>query len=201
MKFFCVFVSCFVFSLNTFSKDCTYRFDPDNSVIQGTGYKFTKKMGVNGVFTGFKLNKNKKKKSISKLLEGLVVTVDLRTLDSGDSMRDKNIMETLFSGFSGGPVVRVSVEKVTDKTIETRLKMNNKSQKLIFNYKIKTGVLNAKGRFDILEYALGKQVGKFKKRCGFLHTGKDGKSVTWTDFDLSVTAKIIKTCSGKKTGN
>lgn len=201
MRLFYLFFCCFIFSLTAFSSDCIYEFDPAHSVIQGTGYKFTEKMGVNGSFTGFKLSKNEKKKSIRELLKDLVVTVDLTTLDSGDSMRDKNISETLFSGFSGGPVVRVSVEKVTNKTIETQLKMNNRSQGVIFNYKIKAGVLSAKGHFDIFEYALGKQMGKFKKRCGLLHVGKDKKSVTWTNFGLSVTAKIKKTCPKKKAGN
>ena len=201
MKLFYVFFCCFGFSLTVFSRDCLYKFDPDHSVIQGIGYKFTEKTGVNGSFTGFKLNKNEKKKSIRELLKDLVVTVDLKTLDSGDSMRDKNILETLFSGFSGGPAVTVSVEKVTDGTIETQLKMNNRSRKVMFTYEVKAGVLKAEGNFDILEYALGEQMGKFKKRCGLFHTGKDKKSVTWTDFGLSVTAKIIKTCPGKKAGS
>ena len=201
MRPFYLFFCCFIFSLTAFSSNCTYEFDPAHSVIQGTGYKFTEKMEVNGSFTGFKLSKNEKKKSIRELLKGLEVTVDLTTLNSGDSMRDKNISETLFSGFSGGPVVRVSVEKVTDKTIETRLKMNNRSQRVIFNYKIKAGVLRAKGHFNILEYALGEQMGKFKKRCGLLHIGKDKKIVTWTDFGLGVTAKIKKTCQKKRTGS
>ncbi len=193
IKIFLIFC-CLSFSLTVFSKNCTYEFDPKHSLVGATGYKFTEKTGVGGKFSGFKLNKYEKKKNIMDLFKDLVVTVDLTTLDSGDSMRDKNIAETLFSGLSGGTVVTVSVEKVTEKTIETRLKINSVSQKVIFDYKINAGVLNARGRFDALEYAFGEQIKKFKKRCGFLHTGKDKKSVTWTDFDLSVTAKITEVC-------
>lgn len=189
-----VFFCSFVFSLNAFCEDCTYQFDLKNSVVQGTGYKFTEKTGVSGRFKGFKLSRNEKRKNIKKLLKDLVVTVDLTTLDSGDAMRDKNMVETLFSGLVGGSTVTVSVKKVTDKTIQTRMKINKKVQEVLFNYDIKGEILTAKGRFDTLKYALGKQIETFKKRCGLLHTGQDGKSMTWTDFDLSVTAKIVKTC-------
>ena len=193
-----VFFCSLVFSLNAFSGDCNYEFDLKNSVIQGTGYKFTEKTGVSGHFSSFKLSKNEKKENIKELLKDLVVTVDLTTLDSGNPVRDKNMRETLFAGLSRDSSAIISVKKVTDKTIETHLKINDRTQKVIFDYSIKDEVLTAQGRFDALEYAFGKQIEKLKKRCGLLHTGKDGKSVTWTDFALEVTAKIIKTCRKKK---
>ncbi len=194
---FGVFFCSFMLPLAAFSEDCTYQFDLKNSSIQGTGYKFTKKMGVSGYFPDFKLSKNGKKKSVMELLKGLVVTVNPATLDSGNPVRDKNMTETLFFGLAGGSEVTVSVENVTDTNIETQLKINNRTRKVIFTYSIKEGVLTARGRFNAFEYALGRHIEALKKRCGPLHTGQNGKSVTWTDFDLSGTAKIIKTCQKK----
>ena len=189
---------CFLlFFLNAFAEDCTYQLDLENFSIQGTGYKFTNKVGVNGLFAGFKLNKNEKQKSIQALLRGLTVTVDLMSLDSGDLVRNKNMKETLFAGMLGSSSATVSVQKVGAKTIETQLRVNNKTQRVVFGYTIKNGVITAKGRFDALKYALGKQIAALKKRCGLLHTGADGKSVTWTDFDLKVTAGTKKACRKK----
>ena len=187
-----------LFSGNAFAEDCTYQFDIKNSLVQGTGYKFTDKQGVTAKFKSFKLNRNKRQKSVEDLIRGLVVTVNLKTLDSGDPLRDRNILETLFAKLVGGATATVSVKSLTDKSIQTELKINNKSQKVEFDYSVQGDVLTARGRFDSLQYAFGKPIESLKKRCGPLHVGKDGKSVTWTDFGLSVKAKILKTCAKAK---
>lgn len=187
-------ITAFIFS-NAFGADkCTYQFDEENSVVEGTGYKYTEKVGVTGKFPGFKLNKNEKANSVKELLSGLQVTVDLVTLDSGNSLRDKNMRETLFSGILGDSVAVVSVDEVTDKQIKTTIKLNEKTQKVTFDYKKKEGRIEAEGVFDAMEYALGDQIAALKKRCGSLHTGSDGKSVTWTDFKLKVSAALTKNC-------
>lgn len=174
---------------------CSYKFNLEKSEIKGTGFKLTEKKGVAGSFTGFKLNKEETAKVEKDLLKDLVVTVDLMTLDSGNALRDKNLRETLFANIVGDSIVTVSVKSVTEKKIETELKLNDKTQKVMFDYTLKDGFITAKGSFDVLKFAMGDQVAALKKRCGSLHTGSDGKSVTWTDFDLLVKAKIDGKCS------
>lgn len=173
---------------------CTYQIDQEHSKLQGTGYKYTNKTGVTADFTGVELSKTEKAKSVAELLKGLVVTVDLMTLDSGNALRDKNLRETLFAGILGDSVAKVTVKKVTDDKISTELKINEKTQAIDFNYSVKNDILKATGQFDALSFALGEQIEALKKRCGSLHTGEDGKSVTWTDFALAVTAKLKKVC-------
>ncbi len=176
------------------SQSCTYEFDVENSKIEGTGYKFTEKTGVTASFPGFELSKQSKADSPKALLDGLVVTVNLVTIDSGNALRDKNMRETLLTGILGDSVATVTVKKVTDKTIETEFKLNEKTQKIDFQYSLKDSIMKAKGSFDVMKFAMGEQVAALKKRCGSLHTGSDGKSVTWTDFDLAVTAMVKKNC-------
>ena len=194
-----VFLFLFLFfSTSAFAEDCTYQFDIKNSLVQGTGYKFTDKQGVTAKFKSFNLSRNTKQKSLEDLIKGLVITVDLKSLDSGDPLRDRNILETLFAKLVGGLTAVVSVKNLTDKSIQTELKINNRSQKVKFDYSVQEDVLTARGQFDSLQYGFGKQIENLKKRCGPLHVGKDGKSVTWTDFGLSVKAKILKVCKKAK---
>ncbi len=194
MNYLIALVCLFTFNMAHAQPSCSYTFDVDSAKVEGTGFKYTEKVGVKGLFPGFKLSKNEKAPSVQKLLEGLVVTVDLVTLDSGNALRDKNMRETLFSGIVGDSVATVEVLSVTADSIETTLKINEKSEKVIFNYLIKNNVVVAKGQFDAVKFALGDQIAALKKRCGSLHTGSDGKSVTWTDFDLIVTAPLKKVC-------
>lgn len=196
-----VLLSTLAFSMNVFAsneKTCSYKFDLEKSEIKGTGYKLTEKTAVSGQFTGFKLNKEETANKREDLFKNLVVTVDLMTLDSGNALRDKNLRETLFANIVGDSVVTVSVKKMTAKTIETDVKLNDKVQKVVFTYSFdKEGYILAQGTFDVLKFAMGDQVASLKKRCGSLHTGSDGKSVTWTDFNLSVKAKMTKKCPKK----
>ena len=183
-----------LFTLSLQAKECTYEFDLDKSLVQGTGFKFTEKKGVTGSFTKFSLNKVEKKKSIKELLDGLVVTVDLMSLETGDMLRDQNLREAFFSTVIGNAEAKVEVKKVTDKKIEAVLNLNGKSQPISFDYKLVKDTIEAKGSFDALQFALNDGIDGLKKRCGSLHTGTDGKSKTWTDFDISVKALTVKSC-------
>ena len=116
------------------------------------------------------------------------------SLDSGNEWRDKNLRETLFNGILGDSVAQVTVKSVKKGQLETELQINQKTQPMIFDYQFKGEAITATGSFDILSFAMGDQIAALKKRCGALHTGKDKKSVTWTDFTLSVKAKLKKNC-------
>ena len=192
-----IFIMSFLLVVFAHAKEtsCTYEIDSENSKVEGTGYKYTEKTGVKGHFPGVKLSQMVKKPSIKEWLEsGVEVTVDLMTLDSGNALRDKNMRETLFAGILGDSVAKVKVLKVTDKKLQTELKINEKTQKIEFDYTVKDNTMTASGIFDALKFALGDQIAALKKRCGSLHTGSDGKSVTWTDFKLDVSAAFKKVC-------
>ena len=116
------------------------------------------------------------------------------TVDSGNSLRDKNLRETLFSGILGDSVAVVKVKEVANKTIETEIRVNEKTQNVSFDYVIKGNTITATGKFDVLQFAMSSQFAALKKRCSSLHAGEDGKSVTWSEFALKVTAKLKKLC-------
>ena len=189
-----LFLSSLIFSLILQAKTCTYEFDEDNSVVEGTGFKFTEKTGVKAKFAQFDLNKMEKKASAKELLDGLKVTVNLMSIDSGNALRDKNMRETLFANLIGDSQAIVEVTKVKAKEIETLLHLNDKKLPINFSYTMKKGIIEAKGSFDAINFAMNDAIVSLKKRCKSLHTGSDGKSVTWSDFDLSVKAAIKKVC-------
>ena len=187
----------FLFSISLFAspkKICSYQLDTDKATVEATGYKFTEKLAVAGQFTGFSVNKNELQAKALDLLQGLVVTVDLLTLDSGNSLRNKNMRETLFANIIGDSKAIVTVKVVKEKTLETELSLNDKVMPVSFDYTISKGLIQATGVVDLAKFAMGEQITALRKRCSSLHTGADGKSVTWTDFTLKVTAPLKQTC-------
>ncbi len=180
-----------------FAQDCQYEFNVEKAVVEGTGYKFTQKDAVTARFSGFKINQQLKQAKAIDLLNGLQVTVDLMTIDSGNSLRDQNMRETLFSGILGDSVATVTVKKVNQDKIEAELTINEKTKPIQFTAQINDQMISAEGKFDALDFVLTEQISALKKRCGSLHTGSDGKSVTWTDFKIAVKAPLKKVC-GKK---
>lgn len=193
MKFIAVLI-CTLFSMNAFAEKCTYEFDLDKSEVSGTGFKFTEKKAVKAKFLQFTLNKSEKKASVKELLDDLEVTVDLMALDSGDALRDKNLRETFFAAIIGNAEAKVQVKSVKKDVLETILHLNDKSLPVNFNYKIKGNTVEATGNFDAATFAMGDSVAALKKRCGSLHTGEDGVSKTWTEFDLAVKGVTKKVC-------
>ena len=174
--------------------NCLYSFDVDNSVVEGTGFKTTQKVGVAGKFLKFSTNSKGKKKSVKELLEGLVVTVDLMSVDSGNAIHDKNLREAFFSLLSENSKAQVTVKSVSEKELVTELSVHGKKKDVRFAYEIKKDVVEAKGSFDALDFAMTEAMDALKKRCGALHTGSDGKSKTWSTFDLRVEARLLKAC-------
>lgn len=182
-------------ALNTVqAQNCEFSFDDKNTIVEGTGYKFASKDAVTARFTGFKQNKKTSASNPQVLMKDLKVEVDLFSIDSGNALRDQNLRETLFTGILGDSSVKIQVQKVGDKTIDTVMTLNEKKIPIVFTYTLTKDTLKAEGQFDILKFALNDQVAALKKRCGSLHTGPDGKSVTWTDFKIAVTAPLIKKC-------
>lgn len=182
------------FSSLTLAETCTYEFDLSKSVVEGTGFKFTEKVGVTAKFTGVKLGRPEKKSSMQELIQGQTVIVDLMTIDSGNALRDQNLRESLFANILGDSIAQFTVKNVTDKKIETELLLNEKTKAVLFDYTIAGETLTAKGKFDAVDFAMNESIAALKKRCGSLHAGADDKSVTWTEFDLSLKAKATKKC-------
>lgn len=181
------------------AKNCTYNLDLENTVLEGTGYKFTEKLGVAAKFPGFKLSHPEKKQpqgpNLREAVVGQTMVVDLMTIDSGNVLRDQNLRESLFANIKGDSVASITIKKMTDSKIETEFKLNEKTKPVVFDYTVKGDVLSAKGKIDALDFGMSDSMNALKKMCGALHTGSDGKSVTWSEFGLSLTAKFTEKCN------
>ena len=194
MKF--IYLPLIILSLSTSvfaSSQCKIQIAKDKSKIEGTGFKFSKKIkkGVTGVFKKFRLNKDSAS-SIDKLLTDLEVTVSLSSIDSGNKARDLNLRNSLFSGLTNNGRAVVKVVKVGGDNLLAKMSLNGVEKEIRFDLKKTEDEIIASGRFDALDYAMKAPFEALKRLCGPLHIGKDGVSKTWSDFAIKVTAAIEK---------
>jgi hypothetical protein len=81
-------------------------------------------------------------------------------------------------------------------TVDLNIGMNGVSKTLSFPYQVSPdGTLTAKTSMEMMDFGLQAAFDSIHEACKILHTGADGVAKTWTDVELSVTAKLTKSCS------
>ena len=100
-----------------------------------TGYKFEDKSPVNGTFKEWSLEHNLEGSTVSELLTGAKFSFIEKSLDFGNSARNKNILRGLFNLISGdeitGEIQRSDEEK---KKAYFNINWGGKSMLLVFDY-------------------------------------------------------------------
>lgn len=171
-----------------------------SSVSPGwTAYKTGEKLPVSGTFTKVTLSGAKTVETLATALTGLGLEIEGATVDSGQPARNATLAAAFFAKFAadtkfGGSTTGATGDE-TRGTIMATLDMNGVAKPIRLNYgEVSDGVLVAKAVIDMLDYSLQAPFDSLHKACEGLHTGKDGVSKTWTEVELTITAKIDKKC-------
>lgn len=165
-----------------------------------TAYKTTEKAPVSGTFTSATLSPTKAGPSVAAALDGVTMTIDPASVSSGNEGRDKTLQDKYFGLFAPQTEFTVAVVAVNGDdaggTVDLNIGMNGVSKTLSFPYQVSPdGTLTAKTSMEMMDYGLQAAFDSIHEACKILHTGADGVSKTWTDVELSVTAKITKSCT------
>ncbi|AXX91537.1 hypothetical protein CPU12_11740 [Malaciobacter molluscorum LMG 25693] len=166
-----------IFCLLSFISLNAYELNGDLK-LQWTGYKTEDKVGVSGTFKEIKL-KIKKNDNFVDFLKSANVKINTLSLDSGLDVRNKSMVNTLFS-LKSSQKITASITKVDEKahTLNMKLTMNKVTKNVPMKYMIKDGKVMAKGEIDILNYKMSDSFAKFAKECFDLHKGKTFSEVT-----------------------
>lgn len=162
-----------------------YELDKDKNLnVQWTGYKLPAKVGVSGTFKDVQVSAIKND-SLSEFLKSAKAKIKTASFDSKNPGRDISIVGSLFSlassEFIEGSVVSVD-EKA--KTLVLDFVMNKISKQVPMSYEIKDNQITAKGKIDILDFAMDKPFAAFAKKCEALHQGVSYSEVA-IEFTLS----------------
>ena len=167
-----------------FSTTLFARFEVSNVALQWSAFKTPKKIAVKGTFKDMKLESHSTQ-SLNSSLIGTSLTIDTRSVSSGNEGRDIKLVHSYFDLFSN-PTIKATIVKVTPKSIVMALQMNDKRANIIMDYHfINETTMQLEGSMDMLKFALGDALKSINEACFDLHKGK-----TWADVTLKVIFNI-----------
>ena len=181
-----LFLSLLLLSLSIFSKVTV-----SEPAIKFTGYKFSNKTGVSGTFKKVDWSYKKSAANIEGALKGASFVIDSFSIDAGKKARNKNITSALFKNWGGREIKGKVVKVVRDRKIAfTKFTVGEKSFEVPFRYALKNEKVVLSGVIDLIEVGFGKSFKLLSKKCGPWHKGKDGKTLTWSEVALEVSASV-----------
>ena len=174
-----------LFSTNLFAYSTT-----GNITVEMVGYKAAKRQAVKGIFkkVDFKIKDNS---SFKKFLKSASVKVDAYSIDTKMKLREMNIKNFFFKKqkvqFIKAKVVNVKGND-SKGILDIKINMNNVDKIIPLNYTVKNGLLEAKGKIDVLtDFMMKEGYASLAKKCKGLHAGK-----SYPDIDISFTLPIKK---------
>jgi hypothetical protein len=184
------FMTIFLFTLFSFAS--ASKVDVGTPQIKFIGYKFTNKTPVSGTFKKVKWDYKKVAKDIEDSLRGAKFTIDSHSIDAGKKARNTNITNALFKNWGGreikGEVVKVIKKR---KMAFTKFTVGERSFEVPFRYTMQGKKVRLTAVIDLIEVGFSKSYKLLSKRCAPWHKGKDGKTLTWSEVALEVSA-IVK---------
>lgn len=175
---------------------CTLK-QSDDINITWKAYKTLGKIGVGGQFTDIKYTPNQKiGKNFRELFVGSIVSINMNKINTGDSSRDKTLIDSFFSKMGKtieGKIVGIEAEKRVGKeprrgVIDVDISMNKKTLTIPMAYQYNKGDFIATGTIDLFDFAGSNALSTLNKNCFDLHQGK-----TWNDVDIEFRTNIKAT--------
>lgn len=175
-------------SLNANAEVCRYSVPKDGVKVRWTAFKTPKKVGVVGEFKSTDATAPAAD-SITQLVAGASFTINSRSVATGNTARDRKIVNNFFVS-SGAPLlIRGWFINVTSGSATALLTLGAVTKEVPMRLKTEVAGAQLSGNINVLDFALGENLARITRACYALHEG-----VTWPDVEVNVTVPINKSC-------
>lgn len=150
-----------------------------NSVEVGfTAFKTPAKVGVSGSFDNVEITGKRSAESMEEMLTGLGVTIQTKSVNSGNEGRDKLLVSDFFL-VQFAHVIQAKIVSVKPESLVVEITMNNKTLSVPMVYKAEENRVMAKGYIDLGDFDMFPSLKGINTACYDLHEGK-----TWQDVEV-----------------
>jgi hypothetical protein len=176
--------------------DCRFSLDSTGLKLEWTAFKTSEKLPVRGTFEKLEVSSSDAASDLATLLNSVSFRMDTVSVSSGDPARNSNIANGFFRQMSGGTWIRGGLQASgQDLKLKAVLLLNGQTKEVPLKGEMNAeGIFVAHGKIDLLSLGLKKSFESIRTLCKELHRGKDGKTKTWSEVEIKVTAPIKKSC-------
>ncbi len=178
--------------------DCKYAIDSTQTTVNWTAFKTSEKIGVNGKFDIVEVTGIVSDSSIVKALSSIKFNIKTSSTNTNNPERDQKIINFFFGKMAKteaitGHLKTVSGDNTSGKCV-AQLRINEIDNDVNLDYTFANDTITLKGTMDVTKWNGNKALDAINNACKALHTGADGKSVTWPNVDVEIKSAIKKEC-------
>jgi len=173
---------------------CTYTYDNASTGVFWKAFKHTAKSPVNGQFEGIEVTGAGSGESLEDIMNGVQFSIDVNSINSGDSARDVKIPKFFFMAMANTEMITGSVTKAENGKGMVMIKMNDVEQEVAMEYAMNGEELEMRCTIDVLNWDGAAAHASINDACEAKHTGADGEKKLWTEVEILVSTKPAKEC-------
>lgn len=169
-----------------------YSIDPATAVVKWTGFKTPEKIGVDGEFktytlTGYTDNAS----SISEMMTGTEIVVDVTSTKTGDEARDGKIVNSFFGSMMNTENIvatLVNMDGDTEGTAQVEITMNEVTfiQDMEWTYREDLSMFILQSSINVPDWNAQAALDQLTEVCFEKHQG-----ITWSDVEVRANVKVI----------
>jgi polyisoprenoid-binding protein YceI len=177
---------CTLLVASSLIADCEY--EKESAKVNWKAFKTYEKLGVAGSFdqATFVIQKAV---SLDQLLASANVTIETKSVNTGNAGRDATINATFFETQNTKLIVG-KIKSAANGKAQVDITINGITKTIPMTYAISNeNIINAKGIIDLADFSMLSSLQSINKACFDLHSGK-----TWQDVEIGFEIKTKKTC-------
>lgn len=176
------------------TETCQLSYDPAQTTLSWTAYKFTEAVGVNGRFDQITINGNGVGESVEAVIKNASFAIPISGINTGLPERDEKIKKFFFGTLDNSDTLTGKIVEVQSQKIVMDFKLNNLVNRLEADIEMSGDTLIIKGIVNVDNWNAQSGIQKLNKECELLHTGPDGKSYLWPEVALNLKTVLKKVC-------
>ena len=171
---------------------CIYSFSDSTIKLFWAGYKTTDKLKVLGSFQEIKTNhSNQKFSSIDEMVNGITFSINSKSSESGDPIRDANLRDYFFNYLTDNFQINGNVSEYNDAFITANFDVLGVDRQVKFTHSIVNNVLKLRALISLDDLGAYKAYNSISAKCYDLHKGPDGISKTWDEVNVLIDVPLI----------
>lgn len=180
-------------------ENCVYTYMPGKTDLRFTAYKFLRKAGVGGTFTGLQVEGDLSGAVPKDIFESMSFTIPTSTVETNNLDRNKKIDSLFFGNLEATSVITGKVVKLDESTGMATLEitMNEITKEVQGEYRLEENKFNFSTDINVNDWNAQEGISALNEACKDLHTdveNGDTESKLWPDVTLEFESVLEKKC-------